>query len=219
MSREMVLDPTSPRPSGEETDKHLLDAIQSGDAVERTQAIAELYERYQLILWKFICSRANTEQDTEDLFGEVWSVFLSKIEDFEWRDDTIAADPLRSYVMSIADRTVKIYHRTIATQNTVESVDEEHEVELLALQRWLDSRLEGSNADRSSLKKRADRLLMETLPCLRSKVQQRVFKLAYFGRLSNQEIATTLGLEPGTVRVYKSRAVKALRKLLSDVEL
>jgi RNA polymerase sigma-70 factor (ECF subfamily) len=183
-------------------DIELIQAIQRGTQGQREAALGELYDRYGRLIYslavRMIGEPALAEEITQDVFVLVWNKAHTYQPDLgkvvTWltsmgRNRTI--DMLRR------QRVRPEGHRAEWTDGMSPSLKDDLQVE---------TRVEVEQG------KRRLRTALATLPI----EQQKVLALAYFGGLSHQEIADTLGEPLGTVKTRLRLGVQKLRALLVD---
>ncbi|MFH5886037.1 sigma-70 family RNA polymerase sigma factor [Halalkalibaculum sp. DA3122] len=192
-----VLGAFSHRDSGDE--RALVKRIKGGD----TKALEELYELYKSLLFGMILSIVKKREEAEDLLQEVFMKIWEKAHTFDEERGNVY-----SWIVTITrnksiDRIRSKGYKT--QQKTSTSVNEP------ALT------LEGDNfdplettifSDRSELVKRA----LEKIP----EEQREVIKVAYYGGMTQSEIAEHLDIPLGTVKTRTRQGMIKLKNILED---
>ena len=167
----------------------LIQRAQSGDAT----AFAEIYDRCQPAIYRYIFYQINDVAAAEDLTGEVFVRLVEKIDRFTYRDR-----PLLAWLYTIARNLVTDYYRRAGRQpplpnglETAHTPDLEETVEHRLAQRRLAAALAHLTDD-----------------------QRQVIILKFVEGLDNEMVAHTLGKSVGAVKTLQHRALAALRRIL-----
>ena len=177
-------------------DQELLVRIAAGEK----DALEAIYERYSSAVYSLarymLRSEAVAEEATQDVFLNIWLKANSY--------NSSRGQP-KTWIMSVAHNKIV---DVIRYRRRAEAVSDPKEYETLDL---LPSEQVGTDeAVVRNLEAERVRLALERLPA----AQQEVVTLAYFGGLSQSEIAARLGQPLGTV---KTRARLALQKLREEL--
>ena len=177
-------------------DQELLVRIAAGEK----DALEAIYERYSTAVYSLarymLRSEAVAEEATQDVFLNIWLKANSY--------NSSRGQP-KTWIMSVAHNKIV---DVIRYRRRAEAVSDPKEYETLDL---LPSEQVGTDeAVVRNLEAERVRLALERLPA----AQQEVVTLAYFGGLSQSEIAARLGQPLGTV---KTRARLALQKLREEL--
>jgi RNA polymerase sigma factor (sigma-70 family) len=161
---------------------------------------------------RFIAAQVNTAEDVLDIHSEAWRFALERIDRFEWRADARTTDPLKSWLLSIAQYKVQEHFRAIKL-SPVELV----EAQLTYFDRH--DTLEGFDLEHpytlpDALRRQADVLLQRALNCLKPE-ERDVIILTYYRNLNSREIGELQRRTAVNVRVLRSRALKKLRTFLN----
>jgi len=161
-------------------------------------AFAEIYDRYQPAIYRYIFYRVEDSATAEDLTGEVFVRLVDKIDQFTYR-----GRPLLAWLYTIARNLVADHHRHRA------------QIQLLPLNERL-------VAGTISPKKAADRVLtQERLAAALGQLtegQQQVIVLKFVEGMDNSEVARTMGKSVGAVKALQHRGLAALRRILEQPE-
>ena len=177
-------------------DQELLVRIAAGEK----DALESIYERYSSAVYSLarymLRSEAVAEEATQDVFLNIWLKANSY--------NSSRGQP-KTWIMSVAHNKIV---DVIRYRRRAEAVSDPKEYETLDL---LPSEQVGTDeAVVRNLEAERVRLALGRLPA----AQQEVVTLAYFGGLSQSEIAARLGQPLGTV---KTRARLALQKLRDEL--
>ncbi|MEZ4860481.1 MAG: sigma-70 family RNA polymerase sigma factor [Caldilineaceae bacterium] len=194
--------------------QRLLQIFQSSTAPEkaatRAHAFSAIYNRYCQPIWEYIFYQLDgAEAEAKDIFGQVWLVALEELDRFEYRTDSVAEDPLRSWLFRCAANRVKQFHREKQLKAPLELVES-----------FLWARLSGEDTSLLELfaptvKSKAAELLFAVTERLNQE-QKVILRLRYHGNMSFMEIGDYLGKSEGAVKVQHHRLLKKLRTLLEE---
>jgi RNA polymerase sigma factor (sigma-70 family) len=193
----------------------LVELLHAGQVAKevREHAITTIYQRYSEGMVRLIAAQVNTAEDILDIHSEVWRFALERIDRFDWRADARTADPLKSWLLSIAQYKVQEHFRAIKL-NPVELV----EAQLTYVDRhdtFEGFDLEHPYALPDALRRQADVLLQRALNCLKPE-ERDVIILTYYRNLNSREIGELHRRTAVNVRVLRSRALKKLRAFLNQ---
>jgi RNA polymerase sigma-70 factor (ECF subfamily) len=168
----------------------LIERAQDGDPA----AFAEIYDRYQPAVYRYITYRVVDTHAAEDLTSEVFVRVVEKIDGFVYRDR-----PLLTWLYTIA-RNLVIDHQRRASRVTLLPLDE---------------RLVAENGDAEGAAERAltRRRLAVALEHV-TEEQRQVILLKFVEGMDNREIARVLGKSVGAVKALQHRALAALERVL-----
>ena len=190
----------------------LLVAFQQRTGLEKAEAFSALYNRYCRAIWEYIYRQVDsTEAEAKDIFGQVWLLALEELESFHYRPDSLADDPVRSWLFRCAANRIKQFHREKHTETPLELVEG-----------FLWARLSGEDTSLYELfapavKHKASDLLYAATQNL-SPEQKVILRLRYNSNLSFAEIGVYLDKSEGSVKVQHHRLLKKLRILLEQTE-
>lgn len=177
-------------------DQELLVRIAAGEK----DALEAIYERYSSPVYSLarymLRSEAVAEEATQDVFLNIWLKASSY--------NSSRGQP-KTWIMSVAHHKII---DVIRSRRRAEAISDPKEYETLDL--LPSDQLGTDEAVVSNLEAERVRRALERLPV----TQQEVVTLAYFGGLSQSEIAARLGQPLGTV---KTRARLALQKLREEL--
>lgn len=188
----------------------LLTVFQQSAGAERAEAFSALYNRYCQGIWEYIYRQVDgAEAEAQDIFGQVWLIALEELQSFYYRLDTLADDPLRSWLFRCAANRIKQFHREQHTQASLDLIEG-----------FLWARLSGEDTTLYELfapavKSKASDLLYAATQCLTPE-QKVILRLRYNGSMSFAEIGAYLGKSEGAVKVQHHRLLKRLRTLLEE---
>lgn len=160
-------------------------------------ALAEIYDRHQPAIYRYIFHQVSDVATAEDLTGEVFVRLVDKIDHFTYR-----GYPLLTWLYAIARNLVTDYHRRRARRP-----------QLLAL----DERLVADVADpekAAELSLAQDRLTAALAHLTED--QRQVILLKFIAGLDNGTVARVLGKSVGAVKSLQHRGLAALRRILEE---
>lgn len=188
----------------------LLRAFQQGAGFEKAEAFSALYNRYCQGIWDYIYRQVDgAEAEAKDIFGQVWLVAVEELQTFHYRLDTLADDPLRSWLFRCAANRIKQFHREKYAQAPLDLVEG-----------FLWARLSGADTTLYELfapavKSKASDLLYAATKHLTPE-QKVILRLRYNGGMSFAEIGAYLDKSEGAVKVQHHRLLKKLRTALEQ---
>ena len=181
-----------PEPA-QENDVELLKAIAARDET----ALAQLYDRYDRILFGLLMRILNNREEAEDVLQETFLQVWRKAADF----DESRGRPFTWLVTLARSRAIDRL-RTLASRERVAEAGAREVSE------------EVSDAATDALKSEQRGLVSDALAKLPDE-QKRPIMLAYFDGLTQSEIATHLGAPLGTVKTRMRTGMIRLRELLA----
>jgi len=177
----------------QESDVLLLKAIATRDEA----ALAQLYDRYDRILFGLLMRILNNREEAEDVLQETFLQVWRKAADF----DENRGRPFTWLVTLARSRGIDRL-RTLASRERVAEAGAREVSE------------EVSDAATDALKSEQRGLVSDALAKLPDE-QKRPIMLAYFDGLTQSEIATRLGAPLGTVKTRMRTGMIRLRELLA----
>ncbi len=187
-----------PAEHGAQTDVELLRAVAGGDS----QAFIALYDLYNRLAfglaYRVLGDAASAEEAVQDAFMQVWG----RADSFEDRGSA----NVRGWLLTI------VHHRAIDTQRR----SSRHSQRTTTLDEHLELRALGDTWDDVAQQLTTDeiRLALDDLP----DDQRRAIELAYFGGLSQREIAEREAAPLGTVKGRMRLGLNKLRTVLTVAE-
>ena len=181
-----------PEPA-QENDVELLKAIVARDEV----ALAQLYDRYRVILFGLLMRILNNREEAEDVLQEVFLQVWRKAEDF----DEDRGRPFTWLVTLARSRGIDRLRTLGARERVAEASAREAPEEV-------------SDAATDAFKSEQRGIVSDALAKLPDE-QKRPLMLAYFDGLTQSEIATHLGAPLGTVKTRMRTGLIRLRELLA----
>ena len=159
-------------------------------------AFGELYARYARHILRYMYVRTRDLELAQDLTQEVFIRVIKGIGGLQYRGDKM----FLGWLYTIAGNVLS--GQTRRRQITASSLDDTTEVS--------DPRGQERVVllfDRLSLQHAIAQLTIE---------QQQVLMLKFFGDMTNQEIAATIGKTEGAVKALQHRAIQALQQIMSQ---
>ena len=159
-------------------------------------AFAEIYDRYQPAIYRYIFYRVGDEAVAEDLTSEVFVRLVEKIDGFTYR-----GRPLLAWLYTIARNLVTDYHRQSSRSH------------FLPLE-------EGLVADSGNPEEAADlalvqRRLVHAIGRL-TEAQRQVILLRFVEGMDTRSVAEVMGKPVGAVKALQHRALAAMRRILEE---
>jgi RNA polymerase sigma-70 factor (ECF subfamily) len=176
-----------------DNDVELLKAI----AVKDEACLAQLYDRYRLILFGLLMRILNSREEAEDVLQEVFLQVWRRAADF----DENRGRPFTWLVTLTRSRGIDRL-RTLAARDRV------------AIAAAKDVSEQVSDASTDAFRSEQRSLVNKALAQLPDE-QKRLLLLAYFDGLTQSEIATRLGTPLGTVKTRMRTGMMKLRELLA----
>ena len=175
------------------SDNELLRAVARGDE----SALAQVYDRYRLILFGLIVRILHSREEAEDVLQEVFLQVWRKAADF----DESRGRPFTWLVTLARSRGIDRLRTLAARERVAEAGAREPSEEI-------------SDAATDAFKSEQRGLVSDALAKLPDE-QKRPIMLAYFEGLTQSEIATNLGAPLGTVKTRMRTGMIRLRELLA----
>jgi RNA polymerase sigma-70 factor (ECF subfamily) len=176
-----------------EDDVKLLKAIAARDEA----ALAQLYDRYRVILFGLLMRILNNREEAEDVLQETFLQVWRKADDF----DENRGRPFTWLVTLARSRGIDRL-RTLAARDRVAEAGARETVDAI------------SDAATDAFKSEQRGLVNKALAQLPDE-QKRPLMLAYFDGLTQSEIAARLGAPLGTVKTRMRTGMMNLRELLA----
>ncbi|MCP6720064.1 MAG: sigma-70 family RNA polymerase sigma factor [Patescibacteria group bacterium] len=161
------------------------------------EAFGVLYDKHLTPIYRFIFLKVGNKADAEDLCHQVFLSAWKNIGRYRFQ-----GFPFSSWLYKIASNTVIDHWRTKKNNTSIELVAESLLSESPKLDHLLDQKLEVQLIKTSLIKLESE--------------QQNVIIMRFVDELTNKEIAQILGKSEGAIRVIQHRAIKRLRKHISD---
>lgn len=171
----------------------LIARAQRGNA----EAFGELYKLHLDAIYAYVYSRVGNVNDAENLTQTIFVKAWKALGRYKSQSNV----PFRAWLYRIAHNAVIDYYRTKKESTPLED------------QTMLPD--SGQTPEQSVISQERQQYLRSALHKLRPAYQQ-VLSLRFLNELDYSETAQALGREVGTVRVLQYRALKALRKVLSQ---
>ncbi len=183
-------------------DEELMSRLADGEI----EALEQLYDRYSSLVFSVGVRVLNDRQLAEDVAQDV---FLRL-----WRQPW-SYDPergrFRSWLMSVTRNRAIDERRRVVRRHRSEERSDDPPLEVASPERFHDPQLELAMAE----ERRAVLQAMTRLP----PAQREVIELAYFGGLTQAEIASRSGEPLGTVKTRIRLGMKKLREALKDLRM
>ena len=161
-------------------------------------AFAELYDRYQPAIYRYIFYRVDDTATAEDLTSEVFVRLVERIDRFTYR-----GRPLLAWLYTIARNLVMDHHRR-AGRSVPLSPDASEVADVPAPEETAEDALRQQQ-------------LAAALSCI-TEDQCDVILLKFIEGLDNETVAHMLGKSVGAVKALQHRALAALRRVMEPNE-
>lgn len=167
------------------------------------EALTELFERHDAMLFAYSLRRVRTRQAAEDVCGEVWLRVTDKIHTFSSQGD----GSFCAWLLRIAKNLILTRYRSQQRKPEIAS-------EMLLLAQPCP---DAGPAEVVECAERA-RLVAAAMQTLTAR-QRECITLRYFDDLTEAETAAVMGQTVGAVKLLQFRAKKTMRKALGPVML
>lgn len=162
------------------------------------QALGILYDRYGELVYRLALKILSNQSEAEDLTQEIFTNFF-RHDRYDSKRGTLS-----SFLMILTrSRAIDYIRKQRSQQQMVQKVGR------------LEHQLGNSPMDKVSLNEISDRVrcALQELP----DKQREVLELAYYGGMSQSEIAQNLDIPLGTVKSWSRNGLLKLRSLLADL--
>lgn len=184
------------------TDEQLIDLFRGGDA----HAFTQLVKRYERELYNFLFRFVGRRSMAEDIFQETFLQVHVSVDSFQ------SNRRFRPWLYTIASNKARDHLRSQARRPTVQiSVTEDDDTGNL----WDYLKTEETTAEDILMKKQQKEQVRRLVDMLPDHLRQ-ILILAYFSRLSYQEMADVLEIPLGTVKSRLHSAVANFGRLFSE---
>lgn len=180
--------------SSEEAD--LIKRAKRGEAA----AFAEIYDRCQPAIYRYVFYQLHDVHAAEDVTGEVFVRLVEKIDQFTYR-----GHPLLAWLYTIARNLVRDYQRRTARTPT------------LPITEWQIVSEDAPAPEARTERKLTQRRLADAITHL-TEGQRQVILLKFIEGLDNATVAQTMGKSVGAVKALQHRGLAALRRILEREE-
>lgn len=178
-------------------DEMLVSQFKSGSQ----KAFDELMKRYERRIFGYLLRSVRNYEDAEELTLEVFFKAYRSLASWEPKAK------FSTWLYTIASNLAIDYHRSKSRQPVFMLEDEETiESKIVATDIY-------SNPEKQLEDKERGRIIREAVDELSSK-QKAVFMLTRYEGLQIKEVAETLGMAEGTVKIHLHRAMKKLQAIL-----
>lgn len=172
--------------------KQLIQQAKSGNR----QAIAALYDAYQVHIFRYVAYRVGDAALAEDLTAEAFLLMVKNLHTYEDR-----GRPFLAWLYTVAGNVVKMHYRR-RKQTEFEPLPEE----------MIDHKANPAEITQTRL---TQERLMTAMPRL-TEIQRQVILLKFIEGFSNREVAAFLDKTEGSIKSLQHRALAALRRILAE---
>ena len=175
-------------------DSELLDRAREYDS----QALAEIYDRYAELIYRYLYRYLGDPAQAEDLTSEVFLKLLQVL-----NTPRAPRDRLQGWLYRVAHNLAMDYFRKASKSSTL-AIDERLVAE--------------DDAPPAAVQKGQDRERLQAAIRQLTPDQQRVILLRFGEGFKISKVSRLMGKSEGAVKILQHRAIKRLRKLLGDKE-
>jgi RNA polymerase sigma-70 factor (ECF subfamily) len=186
------MDHIMPRRQEADEEPMLIRRAKAGDP----EAFAQIYDRCQPAIYRYILFRVNDGALAEDLTGEVFVRLVEKIDHFRYR-----GRPILAWLYTIARNLLNDHYRRASNSATVPL--DPGPAAAIADHRWSAS----TSLTRETLAAALDSLTED---------QRQVILLKFVEGYENADVARLMQKPVGAVKSLQHRALAALRRVLGD---
>lgn len=173
---------------------------------DKAKAQQALFNEYLNYVYAIVFNRLRSCGTREDVGECVINVFMEVFSSYDHKSDL--SDDIKGFIGVVAYRKSTTRFHQLCRHNKSISLDDENADDIPSDENIAD------NAEQSEL----HRTLLGLIKNLGKPDSTIIIEKYYYGR-SSAEIAKLVHLSPMMVRVRSSRALKKLRKLLSDMDI
>ena len=173
-------------------EQRLIQRAKKGDPT----AFAEIYDRHQAAIYRYIFFQVGDAAAAEDLTSEVFVRLVERIDDFVYR-----GRPLLAWLYTIARNLVTDYHRRAGRSPSVPLTEQ-----LVA---------ETTDPEEATERTLTHEQLVVAIALL-TEGQRQVVLLKFIQGVDNETAASALGKSVGAVKSLQHRALVELRKILEQ---
>jgi RNA polymerase sigma-70 factor (ECF subfamily) len=184
--------------SDQETDRACMSRLQAGDP----QALEELYDRHSPMLYAVVLRITGRVADAEEVLQDAWVQAWRRASSWDPARGTVAA-----WLLTLARSRAIDRIRSITSRQRAESAAPAPDPLTAADE-------PAAGAIRRQARDRMASALESLTPS-----QREVIELAYFGGLSQTEIAARVGAPLGTVKSWTRQGLMRLREVVPQEEM
>ncbi|WP_303835178.1 sigma-70 family RNA polymerase sigma factor [Ruminococcus flavefaciens] len=174
--------------------------------IDKNKAQRTIFDEYLNYVYTIAFNRLRSCGSREDIDECVSDIFTDVFGSYESKQ--AANDDIKGFIATIALRkSAAYYHRLCRNTNSI-SLDDENTAAFPS----------DENISESAEKKETQRTLMKLIDSLGEPDSTIIIQKYYYGR-SSFEISGFVSLSPAMIRVRSSRALKKLRRLISDNDI
>jgi RNA polymerase sigma-70 factor (ECF subfamily) len=170
---------------------------------DETKAQKTLFREYLNYVYTIVFNRLRSCGSREDIDECVIDVFTDVFASYESKNSK--SDDMKGFIGTVALRKAAAYYHKLCKDKTVALLDDEAVSDV------------PSEEDISEIAEKSEmqQMLLRLIDSLGEPDATIIIQKYYYGR-SSREISAMVSLSPSMVRVRSSRALKKLRRLLTD---
>ena len=184
--------------SDPELDRSCMDRLRAGD----TTALEELYDRHTPMLYAVVLRIVGRAADAEEVLQDSWVQAWRRAETWDPARGTVAA-----WLLTLARSRAIDRVRSVAARLRAETAAPPP-----------DPLASGDEPSASAVQRQSRERVTAALESLTPR-QREVIELAYFGGLSQSEIAARVGAPLGTVKSWTRQGLMRLREVVPQEEM
>ena len=173
---------------------------------DKNKAQKALFMEYLNYVYTIVFNRLRSCGSREDMDECVSDIFNDIFSSYKSRPDT--SGDIKGFVGTVALRKAAAYYHRLCRNANAVSLDDRHAPDIPS----------SENISAAAEANETRRILLKLIDSLGEPDSTIIIQKYYYGR-SSREIAGTVPLSPAMIRVRMSRALKKLRKLLSDNDI
>ncbi|MEA2008041.1 MAG: RNA polymerase sigma factor [Chloroflexota bacterium] len=174
------------------SEKLLIQRAKKGDPA----AFAEIYDRCQPPIYRYISYRVNNPLDVDDLTSDVFVRLVEQIDRFTYR-----GKPILAWLYTIARNLVIDYYRRVGREKQ-SPLDEQLAANTGAVEEYVDTALD---------LQRLNGMLQHL-----TEAQQNVIIFKFIEGYSNAQVAQLMGKTVGSIKSLQHRGLAALRRAFEN---
>ncbi|MBR4627392.1 MAG: sigma-70 family RNA polymerase sigma factor [Ruminococcus sp.] len=173
---------------------------------DKEKAQRRIFDEYYNYVYTIVYSRLRSCAAREDIDECVSDVFADVFSSYD--PDKLITGDIKGFIGMIAGRDATDFYRRICKAPVTLPIDEEGAAEIPS----------GEDVIQDSEQKELRAMLLGIVESL-GEPDSTIIIQKYFYKRTSKEIAETVPLSPVMIRVRSSRALKKLRKMLSDKDI
>ena len=175
-------------------------------STDQSKAQKNVFNEYLNYVYTIVFNRLRSCGSREDIDECVIDTFKDIFSSYE--DKPTATDDMKGFIATVALRKSAAYYHSLCKKTKSISLDDENTAVIPSME----------NIFEEAEMNETRRILLRLVESLGEPDSTIIIQKYYYGR-SSREIAKFVSLSPAMIRVRNSRALKKLRKMLSDNDI